>query len=165
MPDYPNTPCKEIFRTNGVSPAAVMEQGTHRNSCTPALCSTLNIMAKATQRVTHSFLKRWQFTSVVTFGLKRSEQYRLMGLKDADSVIIFYCYYLLDFWRKRMTKEQWVIGITACGLLWVVRGDRELFAVTKEMQDKFRRSNIIAPDRVKVIMVVVGHVLMLLNLY
>lgn len=64
-----------------------------------------------------------------------------------------------------MTKEQLVIGITACGLLWVVRGDRELFAVTKEMQDKFRRSNIIAPDRVKVIMVVIGHVLMLLNLY
>ena len=25
-----------------------------------------------------------------------------------------------------MTKEQWVIGITASGLLWVVRGDKEL---------------------------------------
>lgn len=64
-----------------------------------------------------------------------------------------------------MTKEQWVIGITACGLLWVVRGDKELFAVTEEMQDNFRRSNIMAPDQVKVITVVVGHVLMLLNLY
>lgn len=64
-----------------------------------------------------------------------------------------------------MTKEQWVIGITACGLLRVVRGDKELFAVTKEKQDNFRRSNIIAPDRVKVIMVAVGRVLMLLNLY
>lgn len=88
-----------------------------------------------------------------------------MDLENAHIIIIILLVTGVDFRGKRMTKEQWVIGITACGLLWEVRGDKELFAVTKEMQDIFRRSNIIAPDRVKVLMVVVGHVPMLLNLY
>jgi len=82
-----------------------------------------------------------------------------------QTVSLFFTVVRVDFRGRRRTKEQWVIGITACELLWVVRGDEELFAVAKEMQDNFKRSNIIAPDRVKVIMVVVGYVLMLLNLY
>lgn len=92
-------------------------------------------------------------------------QHKLTGPENTHSINIIFLLTGVDFRGERMTKEQHVIGIIACGLLWEVRGDKELFAVTKEMQNNFRRRNIIAPDRVKVIMVVVGHVLMLLNLY